>query len=110
MLQRIPATLILFVSGGILLLWGFLRQKRFGRTLAMILLFLAAFKLIYYDLPALNLAVRVVLLFLTGSLFMGLSLGYGTARKIFRKKTPQSRQHGSRSNSQPSGSPDGSAE
>ena len=110
MLQRIPATLILFVSGGILLLWGFLRQKRFGRTLAMILLFLAAFKLIYYDLPALNLAARVVLLFLTGSLFIGLSLGYGTARKIFRKKTPQSRQHGSRSNSPPSGSPDGSAE
>jgi len=85
-LLRIPTTLVLFAAGLILLAWGFLKQKRFGRTLAMILLFAAAGKLIYYDLPAISLLSRVILLFVAGSAFIGLSLGYSRAKKTFRRK------------------------
>ncbi len=85
-LLHLPSTLILFGGGVITLTWGFVRQKRFGRTLAMILLFLAAFKLIYFDLRSISLFTRVILLFVAGSVFIGLSLGYTRARKAFRKK------------------------
>lgn len=82
----LPATLILFAGGVVTLAWGFVLQKRFGRTLAMILLFLAAFKLIYFDLKSISLFTRVVLLFVAGTVFIGLSLGYTQARKVFRKR------------------------
>ncbi|MBE0646777.1 MAG: hypothetical protein IH596_03225 [Bacteroidales bacterium] len=85
-LLHLPATLILFAGGAVTLIWGFIWQKRFGRTLAMILLFLAAFKLIYFDLRSISLFTRVILLFASGSLFIGLSLGYAKARKAFRTK------------------------
>jgi len=91
-MMGLPATMILFAGGAITLVWGFIWQKRFGRTMAMILLFLAAFKLIYFDLKSISLFTRVILLFATGSVFIGLSLGYTRARKAFRKKQP-SRSH-----------------
>ncbi|NQV03188.1 MAG: hypothetical protein HQ542_11115 [Bacteroidia bacterium] len=85
-LLGLPTTMILFAGGLLLLIWGFFRQKRFGRTLAMILLFMAAFKLIYLDLKTISLFTRVILLFATGSVFIGLSLGYTRTRRAFRKK------------------------
>jgi len=82
----LPSTLVLFAGGVVTLTWGFLRQKRFGRTLAMILLLLAAFKLIYVDLKSISLLTRVILLFITGSFFIGISLVYTRARRASRKK------------------------
>ncbi|MBN1199906.1 MAG: hypothetical protein JXA23_11185 [Bacteroidales bacterium] len=90
-LLRLPATLVLFVSGAVILVWGFIRQKRFGRTLALIVLLLAAFKLIYFDMKSLSMITRVLLLFATGSLFIVLSLVYRMVQNAFRK----SRRHGS---------------
>ena len=85
-LLGLPATLILFAGGLLLLTWGFIRQKQFGRALAMILLFLAAFKMIYLDLKSISLFTRVILLFATGSVFIALSIGYTRVRRAFRKK------------------------
>jgi hypothetical protein len=84
-LLQLPSTLILFAGGIVTLIWGFVRQKRFGRTLAMILLFLAAFKLIYFDLRSISLFTRIILLFASGSIFIALSIGYSTVRKALRK-------------------------
>ena len=88
-LYRFPATAIIVVAGWILLGWGFIRQKRFVRTLALILLVISAIKFIYFDPKTLSLMLRVVLLFITGAVFITLSLAYNRARKSFRKKRPQ---------------------
>lgn len=90
-LLGLPATLVLFLSGAVILVLGFIRQKRFGRTLALIILLLAAFKLIYFDIKSLSMIARVLLLFITGSLFIVISLVYRMAHKAFRKN----RRHGS---------------
>lgn len=92
-LLRLPASLILFMSGFVIMVWGFIRRKRFGRTLALIILLLAAFKLIYYDIRSLSMITRVLLLFITGSLFIIISLVYRMARKAAHKHKPHSHRH-----------------
>jgi len=81
-----PATLIMAAVGWILLTWGFITRKRFIRTLALILLVIAAFKLIYFDLKRIDLLTRVILLFVTGAVFMTASLVYNRVQRSFKKK------------------------
>jgi len=87
-LYGFPATLIMAAVGWIILAWGFVRQKRFIRTLALILLIVAAVKLIYLDLKSVSLMIRVILLFITGTLFITVSLAYRHVSRLFRKKRP----------------------
>ena len=81
-----PATLIMAAVGWIILAWGFIRHKRFVRTLALILLIVAAVKLIYFDLKSMDLLTRIILLFVTGTVFIAASLVYNRVRKSFKKK------------------------
>jgi len=84
-LFRLPASMIVAAIGLILLIWGFVKQRIFSRTLALLLLFLVALKMALYDFENINLLTRVLLLFITGSVFIGLSLVYKRIQRTVRK-------------------------
>ena len=85
-LFRLPVSVIIAAVGVFLLAWGFLRGKRFIRTLALILILLAAGKLIYYDLSRISLLNRVLLLFVFGTVLVGISVFYSKMYSVTRKK------------------------
>jgi hypothetical protein len=88
-LLRLPESMVIAGVGLILLTWGFIRGKRFARTLAMILLLVAAGKVIYYDLPQIGLINRVLLLFAFGTILITISVMYNRMRSAARKKHPR---------------------
>jgi len=90
----LPVSMVMAFTGFLLLIMGLIRNRQFTRIAGLFLVLLTAGKLIVYDQTMVSDTTRVILFFLAGTAFIGLSVGYRSLVRKFNKQ--QFKQHSGR--------------
>jgi uncharacterized membrane protein len=86
--QTIPYSLIIIVCAILLMVLGFIRQTRYLRIYALILLLITLVKILVIDIPAMETTGRTLVFLCLGIGLLGISFFYSRVKHFFLQKNP----------------------